>query len=78
MDLTNDQIQALDHGDPVPVGVDGRQCVVLRRDVYDRVEQVIGYDDRELSPDEAYPAILAAWDQEKDPGLDAYQDYRGR
>jgi hypothetical protein len=74
MNLTNDQIQALDHGDAVPVLVDGRECVVLRRDIFDRVKGVIEYD--EMSPEEAYPAVLAAWDQEEDPGLDAYQDYK--
>jgi len=75
MNLTNDQIQALDHGQAVPVTVDGRQCVVLRQDVYDRVKRIMEYDDSEMNPEEAYAAILAAWDQEEDPGLDAYQDY---
>ena len=76
MDLSNDQVQALDHGDVVPVTVAGRQCVILRREIYDRVKSVI--DDPEMPAEEAYPAILSAWDQEKDPGLDAYQDYKGR
>lgn len=78
MNLTNDQIQALDHGDPVPITVDGRACVVLRRDIYDRVKQVIEYDDSEMGFEEGYLAVLAAWDQEEDPGLDAYQDYKRR
>ena len=74
MDLSNDEIQALDQGDAVSIVVDGRECVVLRRDIYDRVKRVVEYD--EMNPEESYPAILAAWDQEKDPGLDAYQDYK--
>lgn len=76
MDLTSEQIQAIDHGDAVAVNVDGRQCVVLRQEIYDRVKRVMEYDDSEMSPEEAYPAILRAWDQEADPGLDAYQDYK--
>ncbi len=42
------------------------------------VKRVIEDDDPERNPEEAYPAILAAWDQEEDPGLDAYQDYKRR
>ncbi len=76
MDLSNDQVQALDHGDVVPVIVAGRQCVILRREVYDRVKRVI--DDSEMPAEEAYPAVLSAWDQEPDPGLDAYQEYKRR
>ncbi len=76
MNLTNDQIQALDQGNAVPVAVEGRACVVLRQDVYNRVKQVIDYDDSEANPEETYSAVLAAWDQEEDPGLDAYQDYK--
>ena len=74
MDLTNDQIQSLDQGNAVSIVVDGRECVVLRRDIYDRVKRVVEYD--EMNLEESYPAILAAWDEEEDPSLDAYQDYK--
>jgi hypothetical protein len=78
MNLTNEQFAAIDHGDAVPITLDGRACVVLREDVYDRVKRVIDYDDSESNPEEAYSAVLAAWDQEEDPGLDVYQDYKRR
>jgi hypothetical protein len=42
------------------------------------VKRVIDYDDSESNPEEAYSAVLAAWDQEEDPGLDVYQDYKRR
>ena len=29
-----------------------------------------------MSAKETYAAVLAAWDQDEDPGLDAYQDYK--
>ncbi len=74
MELTNEQIQALDQGNAICIVVDGRECVVLRRDIYDRVKRVIECD--EMLPEEAYPAVLAAWDQEEDPGLNVYQDYK--
>jgi len=76
MDLTNEQLQALDHGGAVPVIVDGRHCVVLRQEIFDRVKRAVEYDDSDMSPEEAYPAVLRAWDQEEDPGLDVYQDYK--
>jgi hypothetical protein len=78
MDLTSEQVRAIDHGDAVPVTVDGRSCVVLRQDVYDRVKRVTDFDDSDMSPEETYLAVLAAWDQDEDPGLDAYQDYKRR
>lgn len=74
MDLTNDEMQALDQGRAVPIVLGGRECVVLSRDVYDRVKRVVEYS--EMAPEDAYPAVLAAWDQEQDPGLNAYQDYK--
>ncbi len=78
MDLTSDQVLAIDHGDAVPVVIDGRSCVVLRQEVYDRVKRVIAWDDSDLGPEDTYAAVVAAWDQEEDPGLDAYQDYKRR
>ena len=78
MDLSSEQVRAIDHGDAVPIMVDGRSCVVLRQDVYDRVKRVFDFDDSEMRPDETYLAVLAAWDQDYDPGLDAYQDYKQR
>ncbi len=78
MDLTSEQVQAIDHGHAVPVIVEGRSCVVVRQEVYDRVKRVVDLDDSDLRPEETYAAVLAAWDQEEDPGLDAYQDYKQR
>lgn len=46
MNLTPEQQQALDHGDAVPIIVDGRECVVLRREVYEQ-----SCDDADAQPD---------------------------
>jgi hypothetical protein len=78
MDLTSEQVRAIDHGDAVPITIDGRSCVVLREDIYDRVKRVTDFDDSDMSPEETYLAVLAAWDQDEDLGLDAYQDYKRR
>jgi len=76
MDLTNEQVRSIDHGDAVLIVVDGRSCVLLRQDVYDRVKRVFDFEDSEMRPEETYLAVVAAWDQDDDPGLDAYQDYK--
>lgn len=60
----------------MPINFDGRSCVVLRQDVYDRVKRVVDFDDSDMSAEETYLAVQAAWDQDEDPGLDAYQDYK--
>ncbi len=78
MDISSEQVRAIDHGDAVPINVEGRSCVVLRQDVYDRVKRVVDFDESDISAEETYLAVLAAWDQDEDPGLDAYQDYKRR
>jgi hypothetical protein len=70
--LTKDQEAALRGGRPVPLQLEGTRCIIIRQDVFDRVQPRL--DD--LAPADAYPAILEAWDQEPDPGLDAYQDLK--
>ena len=41
MDLTSEQVHSIDDGNAVPVVVEGRSCVVLRQDIYDRVKRVV-------------------------------------
>jgi len=50
MDLSTEQIQAVANGEAVPVNVDGTNCVLVRQDVYSRVEAV-------LDVDGAYPLL---------------------
>ena len=59
MTLTSAQADAVRQGEVVPVVIDGVRCVLLLEDVYERVKRVIH---TELDPQEAYPAILEAWD----------------
>lgn len=71
MNLTEQEQQAIEHGKAVPVLVGRTECVVIRRDVFDRVRSVIDEDD----PRQMYPAVLRAWDSVGSPD-DAmlYQD----
>jgi hypothetical protein len=40
MNLTAEQEQAIHNGQAVPVNVGGTECILLRRDVYERGEMV--------------------------------------
>jgi hypothetical protein len=71
MVLTQQQRDAVGQGEAVPLVVDGNRCVLVREDVYERAKRVI---DTEMDPQEAYPAILEAWDSVGSP-LDG-DDYR--
>ena len=76
MDLTSDQTQAINDGHVVPVAINQTECVIVRKDVFDKVQQLI-YDDGDLTRDEMQ-AILArvgkeaGWDE---PEMDAYDNY---
>ncbi|MBI2479598.1 MAG: hypothetical protein HYV60_13490 [Planctomycetia bacterium] len=49
MNLTAEQILAIDKGDPVCIEVDGRQCVLLNSAAFDRMREQI---------DEWHPATM--------------------
>ncbi len=74
MVLSSDQLKALDEGRAVPVNVDERECVLVRREVYDRRKD-LPYDDTEMDPSEGYPLLdeVMADDDAGDPTLGYYQ-----
>lgn len=74
MTFTIQQREAVETGGTLPIKIDGIDCVVVRADVFDRLKKVIQYDDRELQPEQFYPAVIEAWDSEGSP-RDA-EDYR--
>jgi len=67
MDLSNEQIQAILEGEPVPVVLPGgEQCVVIRKDVYERMTHV-PYDD---SPPTDEESARLGWESGKSLGWD--------
>jgi hypothetical protein len=64
MTLTSEQKAEIDKGNAIPVVIDGAHCVVVLQDVYERCKRVIG---AEMDPEEAYPAVLEAWDSAGSP-----------
>ena len=52
MDMTQEQKQAINRGETVDLRVDDTECVIVRKDIFDRVRRVLEYDDSEWSREE--------------------------
>ena len=77
MTLTQEQIKAIQHGDPVRIksAEVGAECVLLRADVYERVRAVLE-DGLSMEQVAALVEQNMREDDEQDPLLDSYQKYR--
>jgi hypothetical protein len=73
--INDQQKEAVQDGQPVPFDVDGLACVILRKDVYEKLANLAddGADVRGT-----YSATMRAWDEEPDPALPLYQQFRRR
>jgi hypothetical protein len=60
-DLTAEQRTALESGAAVPCSVDRRECVVMRKDVFERMRRV-AYDDSEWTAEEMAALAARAFD----------------
>ena len=74
MQLTKDQQQAIEKGESITVCLEGTECVVIRKDVFERVKAVV--PDDLPSIDEQRRLLrqtgeMAGWD---DPEMDVYDD----
>ena len=76
MNLSTDQQRAVEQGQAVPFVLEGTECIIVRKDVYERVKRVI--DEEALDADLVYDLIAstAAEDDANDPGLQLYQQYK--
>jgi hypothetical protein len=79
MNLTSEQVQAIRDGCPVPVVPPevGEECVVLRRDAFEKLKHLL-YDDSEADATRFYPLVSAmmADDDVNDSALESYQKYK--
>jgi hypothetical protein len=67
MDLTNEQIRAIKEGEPVPVVLPGgEECVVVRKDVFQRITHG-AYDDSQPTDEEL---TRLAWESGTSIGWD--------
>lgn len=76
MDLTSEQIQAIRDGEPVSVVLPevGEECVVMRKDVFERVVKAATEDD--LPSSLAISRIVAAISDDDD--FEGYQKYKSK
>jgi hypothetical protein len=63
MNLTPQQVETLDQGGVVSIMVDGRNCVLIRRDAYEQ-DQIVAHEDKDIIAMQAYLADLAPEDWE--------------
>jgi hypothetical protein len=73
MELSADQIRAMENGEAVPVTVAHTRCVLLRADIYERVKTV-------LEIEEAYPLIdetfMEGWEAPDMADYDHYDELK--
>jgi hypothetical protein len=74
MELTNEQLQAIRGGEPVPVVLPevGEVCILLRKDVYERITHA---EDDDLPNPRTIGRIVEAIAGDDDD-LDFYQQYK--
>ena len=68
MELTAEQLQAVEKGEVVEVTIDGRRCALLNWEVYQRTQMVFDAPSQE----EMAEIMERTWGD--DPALDEYQD----
>ena len=69
MELSTDQIRALENGEAVPVTIEHTRCVILRADVYERVQALLDMEDAYPLIDETFRERWGA------PGMADYDRY---
>jgi hypothetical protein len=73
--LNQEELQAVQEGRPVPVVLGSTECVVVRKDVFERVQSLL---DDSLDADTVGALVERnmAEDDANDPLLDAYQKFK--
>lgn len=69
MELSADQVQAVERGEAVPITVEQTPCVLIRADIYDRVRSM-------LDIEATYPLIDETFQEGWEaPGMADYDRY---
>ena len=69
MEFSTDQIRALENGEAVPVIIKHTRCVILRTDIYERVQTLVDIEDTYPLIDETF---REGWEA---PGMADYDRY---
>jgi hypothetical protein len=59
MNITKEQLQTAEQGTPVEIQSEGREFVLVRKDVFEKLSEAKA---DAFDPRETYPAVLKAWD----------------
>lgn len=76
MQLTKEQQEAVEKGESITLDVDGTECVLIRKDVFERVKAVVPEDLPSLDEQRRLlrrTGEMAGWD---DPDMDVYDDLK--
>jgi len=68
MIISTDQQKAMEEGHPVPLIVAGTECVLIRKDLYDRVKTILEYDASEWTESEMSGMAAIAADEADNAG----------
>ncbi len=84
MNLTNEQVQAIREGEPIPLIPPevGEECVLIRRDAFDRMTRLM-YDDNPVTDEEAASlgresGSSIGWDTPEMAEYDHYDEHKTR
>jgi len=61
LDLTAEQLTALETGEPVACTLEQTECIVVRKNVFDRLQR-IAYDDSEWTAEEMLAVAARTFD----------------
>ena len=77
MELTVEQQQAIEEGQTVETTVNGIPCVLVRKEIFDQVKRIVGYDDGDLTHDEMRALLAKSSDGNgwNEPEMDDYDRY---
>ena len=72
MELSTEQIRALENGEAVPITIEHTRCVLLRTDIYERVQALLDIEATYPLIDETF---REGWET---PGMADYDRYAAR
>ena len=76
MNLTTEQQQAVKQGESVTLNLDGTECILVRKDVFDRVRTLLSADFPTIDEQRhllRHIGEMAGWN---DPDMDVYDDLK--
>lgn len=76
MNITKEQLQAAEQGNPVEIDENGKRFVLLSGEIYDRVRRLL-YDDSQMTHEELLGILTSSFEANgwNEPGMEEYDNY---